>query len=178
MILADHDAPLRAEEAALATSATRRREVALGRAALRDALGVDVAIGRDDRGAPVLPAGWVGSISHKGTWAAAIVAAAGDGFVGVDLEAAAAPRAEIGRRILTANEPQVTGERLTLVFAIKEAVYKAIDPIVRRYVGFQEVELDFEEQVVRVATALPVVVEAWWTAHEGHWLATARARPR
>lgn len=180
MILADHAPPLLAEEAALATSETRRMEVALGRAALRDALGMNIVIGRDDRGAPVLPAGFVGSISHKGALAAALVAAAGQGFVGVDVEVAAPPRQDIATRILTPREPAVTGREVTLVFALKEAVYKAIDPIVRRYVGFQEVEvaLGAAETIVTVTTALPVEVEAWWTEHDGHWLATARARAR
>jgi 4'-phosphopantetheinyl transferase EntD len=70
---------------------------------------------------------------------------------------------------------------LLRVFAIKEAIYKAIDPMVRRYVGFQEVELVVGEggrvdvHVVD-ASKLPVVIEAWWIELEHHWLATARAR--
>ena len=31
---------------------------------------------------------------------------------------------------------------VTVRFSAKEAIYKAIDPFVRRYVGFQEVEVD------------------------------------
>lgn len=157
---------------------TPGQEFANGRAALHAALGALVAIGKTDRGAPAMPAGWVGSVSHKGAHAAAIVARAGHGFVGIDLERAVAPRIDIGPRILTPNE-RATGRDLTRVFAIKEAIYKAIDPIVRRFVGFREVEL-----VVGAAGAcavdpgaLPVTVEAWWCEHHGFWLATARARP-
>ncbi len=165
---------------------TRRRELAAGRAAMREALGVEIEIGSNDRGAPVLPAGFVGSISHKGARAAAIVAPADAGFVGVDLELAAPPRQPIEKRILTPREQSLTaaGSReVTLRFAIKEAIYKAIDPIVRRYVGFTEVELDVaEDGSVRVTVLdlvrLPVEVEAWWQEREGHWLATARARRR
>jgi hypothetical protein len=29
-----------------------------------------------------------------------------------------------------------------------------------------------------VTTALPFAIEATWREHAGHWLATARARPR
>jgi 4'-phosphopantetheinyl transferase EntD len=66
---------------------------------------------------------------------------------------------------------------VTLHFAIKEAIYKAIDPYVRRYVGFTEVELAFAGDAVTVTTALPFAIEATWREHAGHWLATARAVP-
>ncbi|HTR49996.1 MAG TPA: 4'-phosphopantetheinyl transferase superfamily protein [Kofleriaceae bacterium] len=154
----------------------RRREFLAGRAVLRAALGRDVAILPDDRGAPVLPPGFVGSISHKGDVAAAIVAAAaGDGaHVGIDLERAVEARQPIERRILTAREQAaVRGREVTLAFAIKEAIYKALDPFVRRYVGFTEVELDLATRVV--ATALPFAIDIWWCEHAGYWLATARA---
>jgi enterobactin synthetase component D len=175
--------PLVGEEQAIAAglSPARRRELVAGRAALRLALERDVAIVADARGAPVLPAGWVGSITHKGTRAAAIAAPADHGFVGIDLEAAIAPRQPIERRILTPREQGVSGREVTLRFAIKEAIYKAIDPIVGRYVGFTEVELDVRGDgscAVHVLdrARLPVDVEAWWQERDGHWLATARAR--
>jgi enterobactin synthetase component D len=163
----------------------RRREFVAGRAALRSLLGEPVAIMPDDRGAPMLPAGWVGSISHKGERAAALIAAAGDGFVGLDIELAVPARTAIERRILTAREQQHVrdGRDVTRSFAIKEAIYKAIDPIVRRYVGFTEVELEVHGDgtctvhVVDVSR-LPVVVEAWWQERAGLWLATAKGRAR
>ncbi|MDB4952803.1 MAG: 4-phosphopantetheinyl transferase [Myxococcales bacterium] len=164
----------------------RQRELVAGRTALRELLGTREAILADDRGAPVLPAGFVGSISHKGSRAAAIVAPAGLGHIGIDLELAVAPRQPIGRRILTADEQRTIGDdgrAVTLHFAIKEAIYKAVDPIVRRYVGFTEVSLVVGppgECSVTVVdrSALPVTIEAWWTELEGHWVATARARRR
>ena len=164
----------------------RRREHALGRTALHHALGeFTTPILPDDRGAPVLPAGWVGSVSHKGARAAAIVAPRGDAFVGLDLERAAPPKVDIARRILTPREQAMLGgdelargRAVTLRFAIKEAIYKAIDPYVRRYVGFLEVELELDEAGCRVETALPFGIEASWREHEGYWLATARATRR
>lgn len=164
---------------------SRRREFVAGRTALRSLLPEPVAILPDDRGAPRLPDGWVGSISHKGAVAAALIAPAGNGFIGLDIEAAAPPRQPIGNRILTAREQQRIhdGRDVTRSFAIKEAIYKAIDPIVRRYVGFTEVELDVADDGscsvhVLDASRLPVVVEAWWHERDGLWLATARARSR
>ncbi|HEY5950702.1 MAG TPA: 4'-phosphopantetheinyl transferase superfamily protein [Kofleriaceae bacterium] len=181
------DGPLVGDERAIAAAlpALRRREFIAGRTALRSLLGEPVAIVPDDRGAPVLPAGWVGSISHKGERAAALVAPAGDGFVGLDIELAAPPRLPIEKRILTPREQDqiVEGRDVTLRFAIKEAIYKAVDPMVRRYVGFTEVELDVAADgtcAVHIVdgSRLPVVVEAWWRERDGLWLATARARRR
>lgn len=170
-------------------SPIRRREFVAGRTALHLALdstlgtvpGAVAPILSDDRGAPVLPAGWVGSISHKGDLAAALVAPVGRGHIGLDLEVAAPPRQDIARRILTPREQAMLPDRgraVTLRFAIKEAIYKAIDPYVRRYVGFTEVELDITDDTVAVSTELPFAIEATWREHAGHWLATARATPR
>lgn len=170
----------------------RRRDFIAGRTALHAALVEhgDHAIGRtallaDDRGAPRLPAGLSGSISHKGRVAGAIVGTASVGFVGIDLEHAAPPRIDIARRILTdrelaalpvgAAEPHARGREVTLRFAVKEAIYKAVDPIVRRYVGFREVELDMAPTTAAVTHALPAHVETTWREHGGLWLATARA---
>ncbi|HEY1550544.1 MAG TPA: 4'-phosphopantetheinyl transferase superfamily protein [Kofleriaceae bacterium] len=150
-------------------SPIRRRDFVAGRTALHVLIG-DVEIGVSERHAPIAD-GWTCSISHKGTLAAAIAAPAGDGFVGIDLELAAAPKLDITKRIVTPREPQPIGAAITRVFAIKEAIYKAIDPIVQRYVGFLEVELIDG----RVVTELPVRVETWSSEHAGHWLATARA---
>jgi 4'-phosphopantetheinyl transferase EntD len=163
---------------------------AAGREAMRMLLGDPAApLPSDDRGAPVLPAGWVGSISHKGTRAAALVAPDEGARIGLDLERAAPPRLDIGSRILTPAEraalaqlpPHAYGLAVTLRFAIKEAIYKAVDPFVRRYVGFTEVELEVRDDgscAVRVLdpARLPVVVSATWREVDGHWLTTARAR--
>jgi 4'-phosphopantetheinyl transferase EntD len=167
----------------------RQRELSAGRSALRSAL-ADLGVAAsppilaDDRGAPQLPQGFVGSISHKNELAAALVAPAGQGFVGIDIELAAPSRLAIERRILTPREQaRVSGRDVTLYFSIKEAIYKAIDPIVRRYVGFTEVELDVGSDgsvdVTVLDTArLPVEIEARWQERDGHWLATARGRRR
>lgn len=169
---------------------SRRGELIAGRTALHLALPEaaeyrDHAILSDDRGAPRLPPGWVGSVSHKGGFAAALVAPAGDGHVGVDLERAAPPRHDIARRVLTArelaqlpDEPVARGRAVTLRFALKEAIYKAIDPYLGRYVGFLEVELEVGDEAVGVVSELPLRIEASWRELAGHWLATARAWPR
>ncbi|HSN26124.1 MAG TPA: 4'-phosphopantetheinyl transferase superfamily protein [Kofleriaceae bacterium] len=153
-----------------------------GRRALCEALGEQLEIGRDDRGAPIVPRGH-GSIAHK-TGAERTVAAAiwSPSLVGIDLERAQPPRQPIERRILTPRELAAFGadrRRVSLAFAIKEAIYKAVDPVVRRYVGFTEVELDLEAG--RATSQLPLEVAFWWTEvtdPEPLWLATARATRR
>lgn len=175
-----------AEQAlALAAAPSRRRELIAGRAALHATL-AELApslaahpILADDRGAPILPAGWSGSVSHKGARAAALIAPATEARVGVDLERAAPSRQDIARWILTPREQAALDDRgrgATLRFSIKEAIYKAIDPFVRRYVAFTEVELDVGEGVAIVTSALPFAIETTWREHGGFWLATARVR--
>jgi len=170
-----------AEQAHAATlGEIRRRDFIAGRLALHEALGERASpILTDDRGAPMLPPGWVGSVSHKGPAAAALVAPAGAGWIGVDLELAAPPRLDIARRILTPRELAVLPDRgraVTLRFSLKEAIYKAVDRHLRRYVGFSEVELELIEDVCAVSSELPLSIEAWWREHAGYWLSTARAR--
>jgi len=180
--LDDALAALPEEEQRLATalSAVRRRELITGRTALHLAAN-DFATPflASPRGAPALPGGWVGSISHKGATAAAIVARGDTGWVGLDLERAAPPRLDIARRILTEREQQALPDRgrsVTLRFAIKEAIYKAVDPIVGRYVGFVEVELEVaSDGHCEVSSKLPAEIDATWREHGDYWIATARA---
>lgn len=134
-----------------------------GRLALRAALRshgealpdaeIDAPIVHDARGAPVLPGGWTGSISHKETIALALARPSRGVHVGVDVEVERPGRIDISRRVLTdaelaelaARPDQSPAARAAFTlqrFSMKEAVYKAIDPIVRRYVGFREVQLE------------------------------------
>ncbi|MBA3455555.1 MAG: 4'-phosphopantetheinyl transferase superfamily protein [Deltaproteobacteria bacterium] len=179
-----------AEQALAATlSPVRRRELVAGRSALRAALAelapglADSPLLADDRGAPILPEGWVGSVSHKGPRAAALIAPAGAARIGIDLERAAPPRQDIARWILTQREQMFLVDRgidrglaSTLRFSIKEAIYKAVDPFVRRYVAFTEVELDVSDDgIAHVTSELPLAIETTWREVGGFWLATARA---
>jgi 4'-phosphopantetheinyl transferase EntD len=174
----------------------RRREWVAGRRALRRALMTpwDAAILADDRGAPRLPRGAVGSVSHKRALAVAL-AAPDDGWtVGVDLEPARREpgRVDIAPRVLTPAEraalDAVTGEAreraVLLAFALKEALYKAIDPHLRRYVGFQEVAVwpdpgaGAGEARVEPQGDWGLELEAAWVTVDDYLLCTARARLR
>jgi enterobactin synthetase component D len=143
---------LHPEEAALTQTWGDPRAItfAAGRGALREALaklGMDVngPILRSARGAPILPVeGVVASVSHKDRVAAAI-ASFENAFIGVDVEDLEAKRNDVSEYVLTERELAIVkgSQRDMLIrFSLKEALYKAIDPTVQRYVGFHEVEVD------------------------------------
>jgi enterobactin synthetase component D len=170
----------------------RRRTWVGGRAAMREALArlglVPAAVPSDDRGAPVLPAGVSGSVTHKEGLAAALVAREPLARVGVDLELDIVRSQDIATRVLTAGEIAEiahldTNDRareVLLRFSAKEAVYKALDPFVRRYVGFREVAVSPREDGTALVTpGLPAnegafVIEVRWRRFDGIVLTTAR----
>jgi enterobactin synthetase component D len=145
----------------------RQATFAAGRIALREAcrrMGFsDLGpIARDDRGAPVLPTtagsalpGAVrASITHKDSLAGALVVTDADDLVtwGVDLELENdrdAPSTDsLARQVLQDHElhtlpvDDVARRRAVLArFSWKESLYKALDPFLRRFIGFQEVDV-------------------------------------
>jgi 4'-phosphopantetheinyl transferase EntD len=70
-----------------------------------------------------------------------------------------------------------------LHFSIKEALYKAINPLISRYVSFQEATiLPHPDGSVTVTLALakqegPFRAEARWSEISSHLLTTAAVRP-
>jgi phosphopantetheine--protein transferase-like protein len=160
-------AALHDEEAAFARGLppARRAGWVGGRVALRAAL---AALGRlptgalmaTPRGAPALPVGVAGSISHKRELAVALAAEArapSAQTLGIDVEIPHRLRQDISGHVLTPDERAALGgldaaEREAEVlwrFAAKEATYKALDPWVQRMVSFQEVA------IVRDTAGLP-----------------------
>ena len=193
---------LTAEERACAENLRgyRRPDYIAGRLALRAALGHHgtgaATIGATERGAPIVPDGAVGSISHKRPFAIALAARADGWTLGVDLEDQAPTSTDITRRVLTESERatlarlygDMTGlsYRLAVVrrFSIKEAIYKAIDPFVQRYVGFLEVSLEGAEQdgdvVVHTHLDPPprrsLAIRARIVKYGDYFISSARAR--
>jgi len=172
----------------------RQKTFVAGRIALGHALGQlgapRVAVISDERGAPILPPGFVGSISHKGDRAIAI-AARDEGDRGVDLELVKPVRDGLAEMILTAEElARIGSDRAfaTLAsFSVKESIYKAIAPRLRRYVGFHEaVVLLPERDAIRAGFARVEVrmqlasgediprIEATVTEQHGEIISTAR----
>jgi enterobactin synthetase component D len=191
-------ARLHPEERAWAlTQAPRRRMTWVGgRLALRQALellGVTAGpIFATERGAPLLPAGVAGSVTHKaGARAVALVQVDPHWRLGVDLELLAPARPGIARKVLTEAEqerlsslPQDRYWREVITrFSMKEAIYKAIDRFVGRYVDFKEVEIDPQPDSSAIARLLlragegPFLVETWSRVDDlDQVLSTARVR--
>jgi len=144
----------------------RRASWVGGRIALRAALvdlGVDGgAILSTPRGAPRLPGSVRGSISHKESLAVGLAAraeagpgagagaGAGAWHIGIDIERIAPAKLDISKRVLRPEElarlppPEDPRriEELAFAFSAKEAIYKAFDPFIARYVSFQEVAVE------------------------------------
>ena len=93
---------------------------------------------------PVWPAGVVGSITHSRELALAMVgrddAVAG---TGVDLEREHRVDARVAAQVLSAEERRRLSEEdwRTMLFAAKEAVYKAVNPLVGEFLAFADVEV-------------------------------------
>lgn len=204
-LLAAVRAALHPEEWQLAERLALPRRIAFvgGRLALRAALhAVQPTLAhhpilRTSRGAPAMPPGAPGSVSHKRRLAVALVGTPSDAVrtLGVDVEERPGPddlaRADLAPKILTplerhelaalaADAPLAYRDAVRLRFALKEAVYKAIDPHVQRYVRFQEVEVfPGAAGAVAVRLTLPefagrhITVQAYWTEVHGHLVASA-----
>ena len=163
--IAECDQTLLPEEQAAVSRAVekRQREFAAGRNLAREALKrlgrAGCVIPRVER-APVWPEGTVGSISHSAELVAVCVAEARRfAGVGVDIEHIGRVTDDIQARILTPAElaDDSIEDARTLRFACKEAIYKAVNPIIGEYFGFQVVRIDLEPSGTEgVFTAEPV----------------------
>jgi 4'-phosphopantetheinyl transferase EntD len=135
-------------------SARRRDQFLLGRAAANRALAAlrgpgAESVGRGPEGEPLWPSGFVGSISHTGTLAVSIVLRAGAGSVGIDVETML-PRddAELAGYVLGPDERAMLASACRrddhpfyVAFSVKEAVIKALLPLLGTFVDFREISL-------------------------------------
>jgi 4'-phosphopantetheinyl transferase EntD len=153
----------------------RRREFALGRACARLALAhagytAPRPILRGNRGEPLWPAGWVGSITHASEVAAAVVAEEARVLsLGLDIEdlrrelspgfvymiGLPEERAWVAER----PDPEEVHLRTMQLFSAKEAVFKALYPLGHVPLGFLDARLvwqpwlgGFEVELLREAS--------------------------
>lgn len=140
------------EQQAIASAVDhRRREFALGRWCARrslERLGVSaVAIPVDPSRRPLWPAGYVGSISHSRRLAAAAAAPETScRSLGIDIEPSGSVTPDVSGQILTEAEQRAWADAAgfdlaTLIFSIKEATYKATNPVTGQWLGFHDVEV-------------------------------------
>jgi len=127
-------------------------------------------------GAPVWPAGIVGSLAHDELVAAAIVgSAAAFGGLGVDVEPAEPLDDELVSIVATPDEQRALGDNLLrgkVLFCVKEAVFKTVNPLDRRFLAFGDIIVDQVSGLARTSygrvvrwravTQPRVLVVAWW----------------
>ena len=107
-------------------------------------------VGRDSSGVPLWPHGVVGSITHNARFAVAVACVTSSvQSMGIDSESLVQVQAAeaIEKNCCTEDERLsllADGNSalvLTLIFSAKESFYKAIYPLVERYVDFADVEV-------------------------------------
>jgi 4'-phosphopantetheinyl transferase EntD len=135
----------------------RRNEYAATRLLARQAFaalgaGAFALPNREDR-SPVWPEGLVGSLTHTdGFCAVAVARDSTHRALGIDAEVAERVGSELFSRVLTPRElefvnsfvPERQQGVATLLFSAKESFYKCQHPLTKRFLGFQDVELDVE----------------------------------
>ena len=185
------DSVLFPEEQAVVRDAVekRRKEFATGRACARSALaGLGIsprAVPSDPKGAPVWPAGIVGSITHcEGYFAAAVAPTTDLLSLGIDAE----PNRPLPPRLVPdialpeevawlqgaiGASPAVHWDRL--LFCMKEAVYKTWYPLTGRWLGFEDAAVKVDREQGRFTATLlvegPRVAGREITRFDGRWLA-------
>lgn len=105
------------------------------------------ALPKAGSGAPIWPKGIVGSLSHDRSIAIAAIAFSRDyRALGIDVEAAEPLPGDLLDMVATPQERvDIGGDalRARLLFAAKEAVYKAVYPIDQTFLDHHDVEVDF-----------------------------------
>jgi 4'-phosphopantetheinyl transferase EntD len=166
---ASHNFELFPEEAAAIRGAVERRraEFASGRwcarTALRELGGPAVGIGVAQDRAPIWPDGFVGSISHAGDLCCAAVARRSDvRSLGIDVEDAGALEQGLeavictdAERVASARLPALRASTWSkMAFVAKEAYYKCYAPVMKSFLEFHDVSVDFV--VTEFSNGLPV----------------------
>lgn len=170
------------EQAISGMAPARQQAFAQGRACARFALAQiglrNVAVPVAEQRAPLWPPGVTGSIAHCAGRAIAVAARVEvTSGVGVDLEQTGSLERGVLELVCTPTErdwlAQTGNAQLArTIFTIKESVYKCLWPRVRRYIDFQEVEIDLRPARGRyVARATgPELDAAVVAAINGGWL--------
>ena len=155
-------------------------------------------------GAPQLPCGWLGSISHTHGLAAAIAhscsptptegggGASGASAIGIDVEVkarAVSPR--LARRCLAPDERASLGRHgglderadALLRFSLKEALYKAIHPLLPTSIPWHSVTVwpaadgscRVDPSALEALVAARLEADAQWQVQDGFFISTASA---
>ena len=182
----DEDALLTEEAAAFAGSVVKvRRASGAARIVARQLLQQfghpPCALPKGAAGAPVWPAGIIGSMAHDSRIAVAAVGMRADvGALGVDIEPAEPLPSELLDLVATPQEQLKLAHdayRGRLLFVAKEAVYKAVYPLDRMFLEHHDVEINLAERKAVVRNARVVELRFSTSAHHLVALAFLPARP-
>jgi 4'-phosphopantetheinyl transferase EntD len=149
----DENSLLALEAGSFKRSVTQvRRQSGAARLVARELLAgfgiLEAELPRSRSGAPVWPAGIVGSLSHDGEIAVAAVARAQIyAGIGIDVEPSLPLPPELVEMVATPAErrrysPECVNSRV--LFAAKEAIYKAQYPLDQAFLEFHDIEVDLE----------------------------------
>lgn len=129
----------------------------------------DVTIPKASSGEPVWPEGIVGSLAHEERVAVAAVAPTSAYIaLGIDIEPADELPGDLAEVIATPTERSLYGQafvRGRQLFAAKEAVYKAVYPLDRRFLDFHDIEVDFNRHIARIGGDRTVSVKVATGSH-------------
>jgi 4'-phosphopantetheinyl transferase EntD len=182
----DEDALLTEEAAAFAGSVVKVRRASgaariVARQLLRQFGHPPCALPKGAAGAPVWPAGIIGSMAHDSRIAVAAVGMRADvGALGVDIEPAEPLPSELLDLVATPQEQLKLAHdayRGRLLFVAKEAVYKAVYPLDRMFLEHHDVEINLAERKAIVRNARVVELRFSTSAHHLVALAFLPARP-
>ena len=180
----DEHALLKEEVPALAASVVKvRRASGAARIVARQLLTqlgyANCALPKGPTGAPVWPAGIVGSLAHDSRVAVAAVGMRADvGALGIDVEPAECLPSELLDLVATPQERLNLGDdvyRGRLLFVAKEAVYKAIHPLDQTFLEHHDVEINLSERKAVVRSGRVVELRFSISAHHLVALAFLRA---
>jgi 4'-phosphopantetheinyl transferase EntD len=180
----DEHALLKEEVPALAASVVKvRRASGAARIVARQLLTqlgyANCALPKGPAGAPVWPAGIVGSLAHDSRVAVAAVGMRADvGALGIDVEPAECLPSELLDLVATPQERLSLGDdvyRGRLLFVAKEAVYKAVYPLDQTFLEHHDVEINLSERKAVVRSGRVVELRFSISAHHLVALAFLRA---
>ena len=120
-------------------------------------------------GAPIWPAGVIGSLAHDSRVAIAAVGRRRDvGALGIDVEPAEFLPSELLELVATPQERERIGDdpyHGRLLFAAKEAVYKAVYPLDRTFLDHHDVQVNFADRKAIVRNGRVVELRFCIAAH-------------
>jgi 4'-phosphopantetheinyl transferase EntD len=129
----------------------------------------DAQVPKGAGGAPIWPAGVVGSLAHDEAVAVAAVGLRRDfASIGIDVEPAGALPADMLALVVTPRERRVIDDdpvRARLLFAAKEAVYKAIYPLDGVFLEFGDIEVDLATAIATTRMGRNLTLRSCVSSH-------------